>query len=331
MKYILLVFFFVSCKTERFEEFPSVRNRDKYPNFGEIEMKIDSLSGVFPDGAGETTSIVSNDTCFVWFMNAAMDDSLYYTYATDSLFREMRRPVAVLPKIIYPYVVKYNDIFYLFGHRMIAHERGGDISLWSSIDKIHWTILNGGDPIIKASTDTSSIYQWITNPGVLVLNGVFHVWIECAKLPYKGKGLAYTYSTISNNNWEKNKTKYFVVKDNAGNPNPVLVEKRQAIIMIHGGSDDDLNSGSIHAEKLSLTKDFSLVSSYIKCPNFNFKDEKPYTEDPDFFVTNSNKKKYKIMMRYLHDQRATFIAYCDLSLNQFFDIINLNKTTNRRK
>jgi hypothetical protein len=82
-----------------------------------------------------------------------------------------------LPRVAYPYTLQVGNVYYTF-----AQIHGGkDILLWSSADAIHWTIENGGLPVLTASDDPNSIWFMLWNVGVTVDDqGTWHLLAECA-------------------------------------------------------------------------------------------------------------------------------------------------------
>lgn len=82
-----------------------------------------------------------------------------------------------LPRIGYPYTVHIGAIYYTFAQ---AHGQK-NIYVWTSTDATHWTMANGGQPILTASNDPTSIWFMLWNVGVTVDDqGTWHLLAECA-------------------------------------------------------------------------------------------------------------------------------------------------------
>lgn len=133
----------------------------------------------------------------------------------------------------FPYTLKFNNKFYTF-----ANENEKDIYLYESSDGDTWSKINGGNPVLSHSTDTSSIYNRVWNVGVAIdSSNTWHMLIECASGPDNQPkvGLAYSSATLVGTNIDFNtgKSATHVIPD-SGNPAIVYVPEEDTLLALHG-------------------------------------------------------------------------------------------------
>lgn len=260
-------------------------------------------------GMGETSSIMDGTQLDLWFAGPGTPPytELYYTYSIDDACVVYAAPVSCLTGIRFPCVVKVDGVYYLFAMMWAT----GEIHLWQSTDKTTWTMLNDGKPVL---TPSAGMYQYIWNVGVVVIGNVWHMLIECgSKLDQSDTGLAYSYSTLEEMNWNTHRTAGAVIP-RGGNPNPTYVPDRNAVMVlcgIQGAKWWDIKA--FHADVLDLT-------NWEQCPNFKISYPNMHTADPDLVVTE---KSHNIIIRFLYNQAGSYQCYYDGTLNQFYDAANM--------
>jgi hypothetical protein len=255
-------------------------------------------------------------------------NQLWYTHTTNSNFTTHTTPVIVLNSVRFPFVVRDNStgIFYCFGHQVIQDTWTFPVYMWTSHNKMNWTLANGGKPVLYNSLDGDSIYNWIANPTVVIIGGVFHLWIECADdsiiSDTHGFGIAYSYSAVSTSvNFTHNATANQVIYY-GGSPNAQYVPGRNAVMVFwHKHSGNPFASvAKIVISTIYMSSNERLSSSYTESDAVSIGIWNQYTADFTMAVTN-----HSLVMQFFHNQPYVEDIYqmnCSLTLNQFFDQVS---------
>jgi len=248
--------------------------------------------------------------------------NVWYTYATNSTFSNWAEPIRVLQGVRFPTVVENNGTYYCFG----SHVFDGDVYLWSSTNKVDWTPMNGGDPIIEKSADTGNLYYHVFNTGVCVVDGVFHVWIECntdAGWPDPGYNCGYTYSTIEDMAFDERKTQYPVMYD-VGNTQPVYVPERDAYIIFAAKLNGSYPTTYIQGYYTVSNPDLTSSSDYVLSPYYihNYGTGVDVS-DPSVAFTGGL-GDYEAVYIYFYGQPSIndlYQGYFDETPNEFYDAL----------
>jgi hypothetical protein len=261
--------------------------------------------------ACEPSIIFDGSQCDVWYGSG----DLQYSYATDTLCRVFSAPQVVLNAVQYPYVLKEGSTYYLFARKLIPVDNG--IYLWQSSNKTTWTIMNGGNPVLTNSTDPTSQYYNIWNVAVVVVNGVWHMFMESGKsLDQHDVGLGYSYSTLNDMNWDTHRTAGKVI-DKGGSPYAIYIPDRNSILLLCGVLNTYWDTKAFFAD---TSDNLALSASWHESQYFTISYPNMHTCDPHMAVTDGA-KEYNIIIQYYYNQSSVYQTYSSLSLNSFFDAI----------
>ncbi len=249
-------------------------------------------------------------------------NNLWYTHTTNANYTTHTTPVRVMQNIRFPYVVQYSGVFYCFAHNNSAPV--GNLYLWTSHDKLNWTIANGGQAVLHHSVTTSSIRYWMANPAVILVNNMWYMWIECANSSASGTywsyfATAYTYSAFSSSlNFTTNMTSTHVITGGVGNAYAEYVPDRAAVMLIAY----QLTSATLAQEMvwtIPLAADKTLPASYTKWPGFVVGLPTQVSADWTWAVTPTG-----LVFQMFHNQPTTRDIYqgsIALTLDQFYDYL----------
>jgi hypothetical protein len=250
--------------------------------------------------------------------------NLWYTYADNATLTNFASPIKVLDNIRFPCVVKDDTTYYCFGVKAPYAATTCDIYVWTSTDKTNWTIGNGGTPVLHRSTNVDSQFYSIWNNGVVVINHVFYMWVECATQAGTdnqwGVRLGFSYSNVADLNFDTHKSENNVV-DKAGNPCPYFVPDRNGIILMYGLMTNGI--WQIRSSVINMENDLTNRSSYWGTNNFYLGPDNEQTADPAMTVATG--KPYPIIMQWSHNQPRysdLYQGYIDMTLNALFDEMN---------
>lgn len=265
----------------------------------------------------EFSLIMDGAQCDMWYSGATplpVWTTLYYTYATDALCKVFADPVATnLSSIRFPFVMKEGSTYYAFG---TPGPGTGSIYMWSSTDKVTWTPMNGGAPVLTQGTYP---YNNIANVGVVVVGTTWHMFIETwSSMGYSDVNIQYSYSTLADLNWDTHRTTVAVVT-RGNSPQPVYVPDRNAIMLFYGANSADTGLCDVRAQYAVLTDDIALPASWHLAKGFEISEEGLFDSNPNFLVTTG--KTHNITITYSHAESTVQQVYSDLSLNAFYDAI----------
>ncbi len=264
----------------------------------------------------------------VWFTGGATYGAsggyiyLWYTHTTNANYTAYTTPVRVMQNIRFPYVVQYDGIFYCFAHNSSAIT--GNLYMWTSHDKVTWTIANGGKAVLHHSATTSSLRYWMANPAVILVDGVWHMWIECGNSSanttnWNYFGIAYSYSRFGSSlNFTTNMSSSMVIGGGTGAPFAQYVADRNAALLVY----HQLTSATLARETTataSMSRNLALASSYTKHTGFVIGIVTQVTADWTWAITPTG-----LVFQIFHDQPSTEDIYqgsIALNLDQFYDAI----------
>jgi hypothetical protein len=281
---------------------------------GLIKLLSDPNNPVLADAA-EMSLIMDGATQLDMFYAKNSDlFRLYYTYATDSSCHTFAAPVATdLTTCRFPFVMKNGSTYYAFGTHLDSK-----VYLYSSTDKLHWTAMNGGNPVL-----TGIGGECIANVGVVVVGTTWHMYIEAwPSSGYGDIGLYYSYSTLADMNWDTHRTPTQIIPSGVG-PEPVYVPDRNAILLLHGLNNAIGNRCDAVAHYVSLSDNPALATSYHLAPGFFQHRPGLFTDNHSFVVAGSGKDHNIIISEYYGEpvgsENQIWFMYSDLSLNDFYD------------
>lgn len=274
-------------------------------------------------GVIEPSVLMNGSTMDIWYRAHATNGQIGYATASDSNCSQWNRSASnPLTDIVgvhdLPYVLKNGSIYYMFIKKMSDCQ----IYLYNSTNKVNWTIMNGGSPVLTHSTTSSDWDYQIFNVGVTVVDGTWHMLYE-GKSSTSGFRMGYSYSNLTELNWNTHSSSNIVI-DTSGNPDLTYIPDRNAIIAIHGDNSNTI--WEIIAHYANISDDLSLAANWHDCDGFDtIKHAGIHDADPHMVITNFT-KDYNIIIPYCYNQDEIYQVYCNLSLNDFFDRIT---TTNQ--
>lgn len=159
---------------------------------------------------------------------------VYYDYADWKALDTVKidskgesAPRALPAGINFTYTLYRNNTYFMFGQKL------GDIYLFTSIDGLVWTAMNGSSPVLTHSVDPSSNWNQLWNVGVDIDDaGLWHMFVECSdSAPGQAHvGLCYTNS-MDPNDFDSGKTPTFM--PGGGNPYVKALSGR-GLLIVHG-------------------------------------------------------------------------------------------------
>ncbi len=270
-------------------------------------------------GAGETCLLMNGSTCDLWWIGGA-PQAIYYMYATDQMCETWvsgGTPFPTTGDIRFPYVFKIGSAYYLLAYLI----SDGNLYLYSSSDKITWSILNSGNPVLTHSATPADWYYEIFNPAIAVVGSTLHLLIE-AKSSTSDFNMGYSYSTLADGpNFNTHLSAAPVIAD-TGNPELIYVPDRSALLAVPGY----LSGGIWELRTFSalLSADLSLPASWIAAPGFGMRVSGIHITDPAIVFSSTSDKLWKMLLAYNYNQGETYQAYAQLTLNQFYDLATNN-------
>jgi len=282
----------------------------------EISLIDEGINPVFPAGAiGETSIIMDGNNLDCWYAGSSFV-KLYYTYASDSICGSFAAPTGpLLEDIRFPYIFKEGGIYYLFAHRIGF----SGLYMWQSPDKLTWTIMNSGNPVLTPPTDPDSKFKFFYNVSVAVVDGIWHMLIESGHEPDQSDvALHYSYSTLAELNWDTHRCEVETIPG-GGNPHLIYLPEKKSFLVLYGKAYSS-TYWVIRAAKASADDDLSDPDSWTE-GNFGIDYPTLVTADPHLAVLGSS-KEHNIAIQFFYNQQYIYQLYSNLSLNNFFDFID---------
>jgi hypothetical protein len=271
---------------------------------------------VFPcyEVGAETTRIVNGSTIETFVFNGV---NLSYGEMTDTRCTSVGALAATDDADArFGYVFKVGSIYY----QTYQRAADGQIGLKKSINKLNWTVINGGNPVLSGGA-IGSIYYHTWNTGVYVSGDTWHLWVECgAAGDQSDVGIAYSYGTFSGDviNFDTHRTASHVIRG-GGQPNPVLIDNY--LVMLHGSINvQDRTLWEIRAATVLVTSNWALPESYTESPYFQVKYQGMHTADPDF-VDFGTTKSHRLGIGFMYNQNRSDLLYLDMTPAQFLDAL----------
>ena len=150
-------------------------------NFQPQLVFIPSASNPTLPGVGEATFIMDADgvTCHAWTRDVSAN-TFKYRSANNALLDNWSTPVNLtgLPAaVFFPTVFQIGPTYYMF---LRKNTPTNEIYLYSSTNRIAWTAMNSGNPVITGSTSPTGWSKNLFNVGVCVVGTTVHILVEGA-------------------------------------------------------------------------------------------------------------------------------------------------------
>jgi hypothetical protein len=269
---------------------------------------------------------VDGAQCDMWFHWFRVDNvNLYYSSARNSTCSDWSSPVSVLNYpggLYYPYVFKDAGTYYL----LIGHNDTGNLFMYSSPDGHAWTILNGGNPVLRHDNSFTSL-RLLYNPAAVIVNGTIHLLIETENAddatPERA-WMAYASTTLSVLNFNQN---FSPVEQFAVNPDIHYIPERNAFLVIHGDVRTGNGNVRIRASYApSLSADLTNPASWKLSANFVMAEEGIDLADPSVVDTGgpANGKQDQLLMSYNYNQANLWQAGNGMTFLGIYEAVTLN-------
>lgn len=282
---------------------------------------IKSANNPTTPGASESEIIMADDgiTCDQWWKHQENDQpTIHHRTANNALLDNWSESVECTGVSGYfPTVFKIGTDYYMFIKQSAWDV--GDIYLYHSTDKIAWTVMNGGDPVIVHSSDTSSWYNKLYNVSVVVIGTTVHILCDGSEEtpsfpnPYSS---GYASADISNPVFTLQATPTIL---NGSNADLKYSSKHNALVLTYNkfaASALTVPKSSMVMAFGKLTDDLTLEASWIKStltfPSLNDAVVNPVDYPSDFSICFTPGKTYPMMMYYCWTQVTGHQAYANV-------------------
>lgn len=308
----------------------------KFQRADERSVKIDgslasgagiAIGTINPVSFGGLTHTVEHsfdmrgDTLDCWF--TGVGNHTYYTYSVDAKSVVWSTPVLVLSNHFFPTVVKYNGTYYLFAKKNSLTE---NIYAYSSTDRITFTALKGGSPILTRSTTPTDFNYYIFNTGFDIVDDTVHMLFDCSSST-SNFNLGYAWANINTLNFDDNKGTEPVIW-NGGASQLMFVENRNAFLCLtydqssqHGGFGPGYTCDLVifYASK---TANLTADTSWKQATGFSITDPGHWLTDPSMIFTTSTSKSWGSLLYYNNDQDIGKVAYGGIdNETDFYDAV----------
>lgn len=286
--------------------------------------RIDEATNPVIAGAIETSRIMEGNTCTVFYSSGG--GALMYAWANDALCKTMHLVGATdIAACRFPHVFKFDGYYYCISH--IVDQ--GPMYMWRSLTGMAWTILNGGNPVMSRSVDTSSIYRYFWNPAICMDpdGDTMHFVIECGTqgdqsdvgLGYAWHSLSYLLSHVDFTFNPQLSSDQII--PGGGNPEIKYIPDRAALLVLAGSVNTKGRTyWQIMASYAYLGNNLFLPESWTESPFFQVSYPGMHTADPDLIEMPAT-KTYGILMGYMYNQASSYQCYFDMTLTELFDAI----------
>jgi hypothetical protein len=277
-----------------------------YPSWGEVSMMMQE--------GGETAEV---------FYRLVNTPSVNYRTLSGPLMDQLG-PVTTLNlgmNAYFPTVQKYGGTYYM----TVTDAFPGNTYLYASTDKINWTKLNGGSPIITQSPDPTHWSARLWNSGFCIVNDTIHLLIEGAALSgaYSTKAwIGYASAPVSSPQMTLAATPITP----GGNPDLHYVAERNAIVAtwspvvptyeVEGG----LGRWELRFGSVDLDTDLTNAANW-HVSDLRFKYLGDDIADAAFMLTPG--KTYPAMLYFNYGQNTGYMSYVPgiTSLAELYDAI----------
>ena len=195
----------------------------------------------------------------------------------------------------------------------------GGIYLYNSTNKINWSALNSGNPVLKPGT-TADTYQ-IFNPGVAIVNESYWPMLIEGKANGGIFTESYAYSNLTELNWTKHLSSASVINPGsgagAGNPWLGYIPSRSSLLVVTGySSTSTWKIGTLHA---NISSDLTQSSSWVHNNGDLIAYSGIHVADPT--VCELSGKDPSIVIGFGYNQNEMFQKSEQLSLVDWYDYL----------
>lgn len=293
-------------------------------------LVFDTVPGTNPTipNAAETEIIMQSNatTADMWYRATSgafnADSIIYYTTATNGLLNNWTLPGTIISqKGFFPSMTHKGSTYYMFIKQrkqegLPPDFNEGDIYFYSSTDKINWTVLNSGNPVIIHSSDPNSWYHKIYNVGAVIIGTTIHLLVEGKSDTSSGAySLGYALADISNPVFSLTSAPQIL---NGSNPNLIHVEKNNSLLVMY-------SEGFFYPTYYKVLTRFAKSSLTTTLTNENAWSISPFIPTTladtalngphypaDFSIAFTPGKTYPAMVTYSYDQLKGYQAYMPL-------------------
>lgn len=277
-----------------------------------------NVSG-YGTGLIETSIVDNNGTLELYFQVGSINDVRRATSTDDNV--AVFTDTGKVLDLRLPNTLKVGGIYYSIGTITGVN---GDLYLRTSSDGITWANGNGNSPIMTQSADNNSIYYNLWNNGIVVIDNVWHIFVECAHngTAQDGVGLGYSYATMTDNNinFDTNRVSTQIITG-GGHPHPVYIPERNAIFMPVQWIDPDSGAGYRYWELRGYTANASdnvgNSASWTR-RSFGIAETNVHVSDPTFADLPAGKNSSSILM-YGYAQNSVRVLYSDALALEIYD------------
>ena len=276
-----------------------------------------------------------------------------YTYADNADCSNWSAGQTISVDCRYPSVVKFNGFWYLFGRTSVADK---SIYGWKSSDRVNWSALNGGNPVItKAVTSGVSYYENMYNLNVYVgTDNVWHGFVEGLKTGgdlARDGGIMYTSGVLIGDNLDldtgRKPTPTFHLKEwnpyasdtdrkssfNMGHGNMLLVPELNKVVNLapriveNSNYEDPLPYDTeIMIISADMNSDLSLlaswtISGYFRIGGTRTNNSQPMPSDPTLVETGSSKTS-RLSLFFSGDQTTVRRFVSPITLYDLYNSTN---------
>jgi len=261
-----------------------------------------------------------------WYRDTSnVNADIYYAYATNSLCDNWVIGNGGLPVLTGHsggFVFKLGSIYYM----SVVKESAGSVYLYSSTDKITWTVGNSGNPIVTKSAVAADWNFTLHNTAIAVVGSTWHLLVEGKNGIGGNFTTRYSSSTLAAGpQFDAGMSGASVFPGATGNAYLVSVPDRSALLALYG----NLDSGTwiIKGATALTSSDLTQAASWVNAPGFGVMSVPSiHITDPTLAFTAS--KPFQCMIGYNYDQISGYHDYGQFTLNQFYDLITSPQITN---
>lgn len=280
-------------------------------------------------GAGEVEIIMQDDgrTCDAWIRKGT-NTGVQYTYADNPLLDNWATYVTCtgIPNGLFPTVFRYLSSFYML-HRKDSDQ---NTYLYTSTNRIDWTVLNSGNPVITRSTTASAWNRNMYNTSVWLVGSTVYFLLEAsADTGFYSFPSVFGLGSFDLNSPGTLTLSSLPIVPNGACPNVVLSKGHNALAVIY--TEFNLQYSTPPTQYMAetrciyaylnddLTKPSSWKQSLIRFPEFGENKTVNNQWEADFSVVFTPTKGNPMMMYTCHNQATGYQYYSDIkNENDFF-------------
>lgn len=257
-------------------------------------------------GGGEINNLLRSDGVTVdqWYRLAG-DSLIYHRSANNALLTNWSAPtVCTGLKGIFPTVFQAGTTYYMFLNPT-NYLTSKKLLLYSSTDKITWTVMNGGNTVLTNTAVGTDWFNTTYNVGVAVVGTTIHILVEGAAATgqYSSTAwLGYASAPLSNPNFTLSSTPLF----EGGNAFITHAEDKNSLVVLYGQIFPAFGGlWRLRGATADLSADLNNSGSWVISDTYW--PEMGEVADPDLIFTPG--KTYPSLFTYNLDQETGYQAY----------------------